>query len=98
MAGHGGKRKGAGRKTKAEELKVQKLGLDAIKKTYGSIEAYYEWLAKEGMDSFPHLKLLHEYVFGKPVETVVNLNADVEDEELTKDLIKEKLKDIVSKY
>ena len=50
------------------------------------------------MDSFPHLKLLHEYVFGKPIETVVNLNTDIDEEELTKDIIKQKLKEIVSKY
>lgn len=67
---NGGARKGAGRKTKAEELKVQKLGLDAIKDVYGSIEDYYKFIAKESMDSFPHLKLLQEYVFGKPKETI----------------------------
>ena len=67
---HGGKRKGAGRKSKAEELKVQKLGLDAIQEVYGSVEDYYKYIAKESKDSFPHLKLLQEYVFGKPKETI----------------------------
>ena len=66
----GGAREGAGRKTKAEELKVQKLGLDAIESVYGSIEKYYIHIAKESKDSFPHLKLLQEYVFGKPKETI----------------------------
>ena len=65
-----GGNKNAGRKSKAEELKVQKLGLDAIKDVYGSIEDYYKFIAKESMDSFPHLKLLQEYVFGKPKETI----------------------------
>lgn len=65
-----GGNKNAGRKTKSEELKVQKLGLDAIKEVYGSIEDYYKFIAKESMDSFPHLKLLQEYVFGKPKETI----------------------------
>lgn len=68
--GHGGARKGAGRKTKAEELKVRTLGIEAIKEVYGSVEAYYKFIAQESKDSFPHLKLLQEYVFGKPKETV----------------------------
>jgi hypothetical protein len=67
---HGGARKGAGRKTKSEELKVQKLGIDAITSVYGSVEAYYKHIAKESKDSFPHLKLLQEYIFGKPKETI----------------------------
>ena len=66
----GGARDGAGRKTKAEELKVQRLGLDAIESVYGSVEKYYIHIAKESKDSFPHLKLLQEYVFGKPKETI----------------------------
>lgn len=67
---HGGARKGAGRKPKSEELKVQKLGINAIVDVYGSIEDYYKHIAKESKDSFPHLKLLQEYVFGKPKETI----------------------------
>lgn len=59
---------GAGRPTKAREEHVRKLGLDAIENTFGSIEKYYEHIAKEAKDSFPHLKLLQEYVFGKPKE------------------------------
>ena len=66
-----GGNKNAGRKSKAREEHVRKLGLDAIENTYGSIEAYYEHIAKESKDSFPHLKLLQEYVFGKPKETHV---------------------------
>ena len=66
----GGAREGAGRKTKAEELKVQRLGLNAIESVYGSVEKYYIHIAKESKDSFPHLKLLQEYVFGKPKETI----------------------------
>lgn len=67
---NGGARKGAGRKTKAEEELVKKLGTDAIIKVYGSLEAYYEFFAKESKSSFPHFKLLQEYVFGKPKESV----------------------------
>lgn len=68
---HGGARKGAGRKSKANEEKIRRLGLDAIEKVYGSVEKYYEHIAKESMESFPHLKLLQEYVFGKPKETII---------------------------
>lgn len=68
---NGGARKGAGRKPKAKEEQVRRLGLDAINTVYGSIEKYYQHIAKESMESFPHLKLLQEYVFGKPKETIV---------------------------
>ena len=68
---NGGARQGAGRKPKAKEEQVRRLGLDAINEVYGSIEKYYQHIAKESMDSFPHLKLLQEYVFGKPKETIV---------------------------
>jgi hypothetical protein len=92
----GGAREGAGRKTKAEELKVQRLGLDAIESVYGSIEKYYIHIAKESKDSFPHLKLLQEYVFGKPKETIENINRNFEAGELTKEeveIIKKSLND-----
>lgn len=71
MAEHGGARANAGRKPKADEERVRRLGLDAIKDVYGSVEDYYKHIAKESKDSFPHLKLLQEYVFGKPKETHV---------------------------
>ena len=87
MANHGGARKGAGRKTKAEELKVQKLGISAIENIYGSVDLYYEHLAKESRESFPHLKLLHEYVFGKAPDVVHNIN-----ENFNTDLTPEKIK------
>jgi len=86
MAEHGGKRKGAGRKSKAQEEKVRRLGENAIIKIYGSLEAYYEHIAKEAKESFPHLKLLQEYVFGKPTEKII-----LEDEELEDDFDLSKL-------
>ncbi len=66
---NGGARKGAGRKTKAEEEKVRKLCEDAIVEVYGSVSDYYKHMAKESKVSFPHLKLLMEYYVGKPKET-----------------------------
>ena len=76
---HGGARKGAGRKSKAKEEHVRRLGLDAIKTIYGSVEKYYQHIAKESITSFPHLKLLQEYVFGKPKETIT-IEDNTEDE------------------
>ena len=70
MAERGGARQNAGRKSKAKEEHVRKLGLDAIEKVYGSVEQYYEFIARQSKDSFPHLKLLQEYIFGKPKETI----------------------------
>lgn len=80
MANHGGKRKGAGRPSKAKEEQVRRLGLDAINSVFGSIEDYYKHIAEESKESFPHLKLLQEYVFGKPKETVL-----IESEEVVED-------------
>ena len=67
--GHSTKGK-AGRPTKAKEEQVRRLGLNAIEKVYGSIDKYYEFIATESKGSFPHLKLLQEYVFGKPKEII----------------------------
>jgi len=66
---NGGKREGAGRKSKAEELKLVELGTNAIEAVYGSQDKYWEHIAKESKDSMPHLKLLSEYVYGKPKES-----------------------------
>lgn len=74
----GGKRKGQGRPSKAKEERVRRLGLDAIEEVYGSVEKYYQHIAKESMSSFPHLKLLQEYVFGKPKEIVEILQDDID--------------------
>ena len=92
---HGGVRSGAGRKTKANEEQVRRLGLDAIEKVYGSIEKYYIHIAKESQDSFPHLKLLQEYVFGKPKEVIEVIKED-EDEVNYKKLTIETLRDLAN--
>ena len=78
---NGGKREGAGRKSKAKEERVRRLGINAIEKIYGSVEEYYEHIAKESKESFPHLKLLQEYVFGKPKE-VIQLEGDEIDDDI----------------
>ena len=90
---NGGVRPGAGRPSKAKEEKVRRLGINAIEKIYGSVEAYYEHIARESIESFPHLKLLQEYVFGKPKE-VVQIETEDDDIDYT-GLTKETLMDIV---
>jgi hypothetical protein len=67
---HGGAREGGGRKPKAEEERVRKLGLNAIIEVYGSEELFWARLASESVKSFPHKKLLMEYLYGKPKEKI----------------------------
>lgn len=81
---NGGARPGAGRKPKAKEEQVRRLGIDAIINTYGSLQKYYEYIAKESKNSFAHLKLLQEYVFGKPKEVVVIEEPENEDIDYSK--------------
>ncbi len=81
---NGGKREGAGRPSKAKEEHVRRLGLDAIESVYGSVEDYYKHIAKESMESFPHLKLLQEYVFGKPKEIIEVQTEEIEEYDYTK--------------
>ena len=94
---YNGGHKTAGRKPKAEEQKVRKLGIDAIEKVYGSVEEYYVFIAKESRDSFPHLKLLQEYVFGKPKETIEQVNHNI-NREPTKEEAEAIAKALLEKY
>lgn len=70
MAGTGGKREGAGRKPKAEEEKIASFALKAMVDVFGSEEKAWEALSKQAKASFPHLKLLFEYRYGKPKERI----------------------------
>tara|TARA_R110000851_G_scaffold91073_3_gene198888 strand:- start:137 stop:463 length:327 start_codon:yes stop_codon:yes gene_type:complete len=92
---NGGARVGAGRPTKAKEEQVRRLGLDAIAKVYGSVEKYYIHIATESQESFPHLKLLQEYVFGKPKEVVEVITDDKDDIDYKK-LTIETLRDLAN--
>lgn len=56
----------AGRKSKAEELKVLERGVSAIEQVYGTQEQFWAHIAKQSKDSLQHLKILLEYVYGKP--------------------------------
>ena len=66
----GGRREGAGRKTKAEEEKIKNFALNAMVEVFGSEEEAWKSLSTQAKDSFPHLKLLFEYKYGKPKERV----------------------------
>lgn len=67
---HGGKREGSGRKSKADELGAAALGVNAITKEFGSVEDYWLLIANQARESFPHLKLIHEHVYGRAKETI----------------------------
>lgn len=76
--GHGGKRKGAGRKPKADELNLLETALKAVDKEYGSIEQLWIHVASKSKKSTPHLKMLVEYIYGKPKEIKdINLNTEL---------------------
>ena len=87
----------AGRPPKDEEQKVVRLGTEAIIKVYGSLQDYFIHIAKESKDSFPHLKLLQEYVFGKPKETVETINHNL-NREPTKEEAEAIAKALMEKY
>lgn len=60
----------SGRKPKAVELKAYERGLEAIVGQYGSEGDYWSMIAEKARDSFPHLKLLTEYTYGKAPEKI----------------------------
>jgi hypothetical protein len=68
MAGKGGAIKGAGRKSKAEELKVATQAVSAITTKYGSPEAGFLALLESGEASL--IKWVFEHAYGKPQDKV----------------------------
>jgi len=66
----GGRREGAGRKPKEDEVKIKNFALNAMVEVFGSEEKAWQSLSKQAKDSFPHLKLLFEYRYGKPKERI----------------------------
>jgi len=86
----GGAREGAGRKSKDEELKIIER-LDNIIESDDVIKSL-KVLIKDG--NFNAIKLYLEYRYGKPKETIENINRNFEAGELTKeevDIIKNSL-------
>ncbi len=67
---NGGKRPGAGRKSKAEELKVSAYAQDAIKEEYGSQQDFWGLIAQKARESNAHLRHLLQYAYGKPQDSI----------------------------
>jgi hypothetical protein len=70
--------RGQGRKPNPKDGDIKDLATRAIKKVYGSELKAWIKLAELGKDSFPHLKTLMEYAYGKPKEQQdINVNTNV---------------------
>lgn len=69
MAGRGGKREGAGRKSKAEELGLSKL-IDEETGDIGLRQIIWQLHQKAKGGSFLHAQLLMQYYYGKPQDSV----------------------------
>ena len=52
----------------AKRNRVGIYALNAMSKVFGSEEEAWESLAEQAKESFPHLKLLFEYKYGKPLD------------------------------
>ena len=66
---NGGTRVNSGRKPKIDEQKLIALGKGAIIAEYSSEDKFWKHIAKQSKDSTAHLKMILEYVYGKPKET-----------------------------
>lgn len=60
--------RGQGRPPKAKEEDIKNFALGSMKRAFGSEKKAWEALAHMSKDSFPHLRLLWEYKYGKPKE------------------------------
>ena len=58
----------AGRPPKVTEKKLRGIAVNAIKKVYGNEDKLWLEVAKQAKDSFPHMKMLLEFMYGKPKE------------------------------
>lgn len=96
MAGnnHGGVRKGAGRKPKADELKF----IEKLDKHIDQDEAIsvLKTLIQDG--NFQAIKMYFEYRFGKPKEVVENINRNYDAGKLTEEEVKALNKVIENEY
>lgn len=91
---HGGARQGAGRKTKEEELKIIER-LDNIIESDDAIKSLKQ-LIKD--NNFNAIKLYFEYRFGKPKETIENINKNYDAGKLTEEEAKMLTKVLNEKY
>lgn len=68
MGNNGGARKGAGRKPKTDESRVQAMAIKAMLNKYGSEEQAFEALLESKEPTL--IKFAYEHAFGKPKEKV----------------------------
>ena len=54
----------------AKKNRIGIYALNAMKEVFGSEEDAWRNLAEQAKDSFPHMKLLFEYKYGKAGETI----------------------------
>lgn len=90
---NGGARKGAGRKPKAEEVAF----IERLDNIIDSDDAIKELKGLISEKNFNAIKLYLEYRFGKPKETIENINHNF-NQELTKEDIKEINETLENKY
>jgi hypothetical protein len=86
MKGHGGKREGSGRKPKADELRL----IETIKESVSDNDFGQIWKAiadKAKKGSPAHIKLLFEYFYGKPKETIKHELPEDNEIHITKKII-----------
>lgn len=91
MAGNGGKRKGAGRKSKADELKVNTLFVNALKQLYSKEsedEAKIHFIKEVLLDSQRGQLFVAEHIFGKAPQEIKQTNLNIEAKDLTEEEIK----------
>lgn len=69
MAGHGGVRPGAGRKSKAEEMGLPAL-IEEVIGDNGKKEIIQNIFEKAKGGSFLHAQLLMHYMYGKPQDNI----------------------------
>ena len=78
---HGGARQGAGRKPKEDELKIIER-LDNIIQSEDALNSLKELIKDK---NFNAIKLYFEYRFGKPKETIENINKNYDAGKLTEE-------------
>ncbi len=97
----GGARKGAGRKSKADEEKVNNLFVTALQRLYNkeeADEAKITFIKDTLLDSQRGQIFVAEHIFGKAPQEVMQTNLNIEEKDLTPELIQEIKKVFDTKY
>jgi len=88
----------AGRKPKEDENRIRTLSINALKSIYGSEEKAFEFIADLSKESFPHLKLLLEYAYGKPRITQEIIEQREQPLHYTKEERDKRIKELLEEY